>query len=72
MGHQEQTPGSQVGTDAIAWSPNCRDGMQKSQMELRQVEQKSGNDDDNNDGSGVDARALPPQLMMNFGHHLDW
>ena len=40
LGHQEQTPGSQVGADAITWSPNCRDGARKSWTELWQAEQR--------------------------------
>ena len=75
MGCQEQTPGSQVGTDTIAWSPDCRDGARKRRIKLWHVEQKSSNDDDDNDnGSSVGAKAPPLQLKMMatyFGHHLD-
>ena len=73
MGCQEQTPGSQVGVDAIAWSPDCRDGEQKSRMKSQQVERKSSDEEDNGSGTGV--RAPPPQLtamVAYFGHHLDW
>ena len=48
MGHQEWTPGSQIGADMNAWSPDSRDGVLMSQKELWSTNQTSGNGNNDN------------------------